>query len=80
MGMAIGIALTAAIVTSQMGNAIDVLGTGTAVLAAQPAAELVAGMALAMRAALVLTLIGAALSWFFRDEPSKKVERSGSGG
>ena len=73
LGMAIGIALTAAVVTSQMGSAVSALD-GQGALAAQPAAELVAGMSLAMRIAVVLTLVAAALSWFFRDEPQQTVE------
>ena len=79
VGMAVGIALTAAVVTSQMGGAVGMLD-GTGVLAVKPAAELLAGMSVAMRVAVALTMAAAALSWFIRDERPAGVESRGPGG
>jgi predicted MFS family arabinose efflux permease len=73
VGMAIGIALTAAVVTSQMGAEVGALD-GVGLLAPVPSAELLSGMSLAMRVAVVLSLVAAALSWFLRDEHPTMVE------
>lgn len=74
VGMMLGIALTAAIVTSRMGVSAGALDQ-TGLLGPLVAAKLIAGMSLAMRVSAVLALIGAALSWFLRDDTASKVER-----
>ena len=67
VGMALGIALTAAIISARMGGMAAALAQGGPLPG--PAANLlVGGMASAMRAAVVLALAGAGLSWFFRGE------------
>jgi EmrB/QacA subfamily drug resistance transporter len=67
VGMAVGIAMTAAVVAASMGPAADAL-SHAAPLTPIEAARLIDGMALAMRISVVLALIGAALSWFFHGD------------
>jgi MFS-type transporter involved in bile tolerance (Atg22 family) len=78
MGMAIGIALTAGLVALRMGASSAAL-TQTHPLADAVGRELVSGMALAMRVSLVLVLVGAGLSWFFRGNAQAQVEQAESG-
>jgi EmrB/QacA subfamily drug resistance transporter len=78
MGMALGIALTAAIVASHMGPTASAL-TQSGPLPDAVAQRLISGMALAMRVSAVLALVGAALSWFFRGEPAAHVEPANTG-
>jgi len=73
VGMMLGIALTAAIVTSRMGVSTGALD-GTGLLQPAVAAELIAGMSLAMRVSVALAIVAAALSWFFRGDVVAKVE------
>jgi EmrB/QacA subfamily drug resistance transporter len=67
VGMALGIALTAGIVTAALGSAAAVLDQ-TAHLTAGISDSLVAGMSTSMRVAVALALVAAALSWFFRGD------------
>jgi EmrB/QacA subfamily drug resistance transporter len=67
VGMAVGIALTAALVSLRMGPAAAALASSN-ILSPGAAAQLVDGMSLAMRVAVGVALAGAALSWFFRGE------------
>jgi hypothetical protein len=67
VGMALGIALTAGIVTAALGPAAAVLDQ-TAHLTAGISDSLVAGMSTSMRVAVALALVAAALSWFFRGD------------
>jgi EmrB/QacA subfamily drug resistance transporter len=75
VGMALGIALTAALVASHMGASAAALIKGGS-LPVSVANELVGGMAIALRVAAVLALFGAALSWFFRGEAHQQVEHA----
>jgi MFS family permease len=79
VGMALGIALTAAIITTRMGPASAALTASTALASAETAA-FVAGMSLALRTAAVLAAFAAAASWFFRGEESVEVEQLPLGG
>ena len=79
IGMMLGIALTAAIVTLRMGGSAGAL-EGTGLLDPKVASMLIAGMSFAMRVSAGLALVAAALSWFFRDDTASKVERERQGG
>lgn len=67
VGMALGIALTAALISLRMGPAAAALGD-TATLSASATSELISGIALAMRVGVAIALVAAALSWFLRGE------------
>jgi MFS family permease len=75
VGMALGIAMTAALVASHMGTSAAAL-TRSGPLPMAVASQLVGGMALALRVAAVLALFGAALSWFFRGDGHPQVEHA----
>jgi EmrB/QacA subfamily drug resistance transporter len=79
VGMMLGIALTAAVVTSRMGVSAAALD-GSGLLQPLVAARLVDGMALAMRLSAALALVAAAVSWFLRDDTASKVEQGRQGG
>jgi EmrB/QacA subfamily drug resistance transporter len=78
VGMAVGIAATAAIIAWKMGPTVDALGR-PGMLAPEEAAKLVTGMATALRVAAVAAAIAAALSWPFRDDVTPEVERGEQG-
>jgi predicted MFS family arabinose efflux permease len=65
VGMAIGIALTAAIVGASLGG--EGLPAGASTVPEQVAEAFVDGMSTAMRVAAGLALVGAAISWFGRN-------------
>lgn len=67
VGMAIGIALTAAIVGSALGGAG--LPSGSGALDAATAATLVGGMSAAYKTAAGITLVAAAIAWVGSDRP-----------
>jgi EmrB/QacA subfamily drug resistance transporter len=67
VGMAVGIAFTAAVVGGVMGKLSPELTAGGA-MPGSASSALISGMALAMRVSVVLAVIAAALSWLFGDE------------
>ncbi len=77
LGMALGIAMTAMIVALHVGSAG--IPEGSATLAPNEAARLVAGMAASLRVSAALSLVAAALSWLFHAESRRQVEPSGTG-
>jgi EmrB/QacA subfamily drug resistance transporter len=79
VGMALGIALTTAIITSRMGADSAALTASTA-LSSADTGTFIAGMHLALRTAAVLAAVAAAASWFFRGEESVEVEQLRQGG
>jgi EmrB/QacA subfamily drug resistance transporter len=79
VGMALGIALTAAIITTQMGSAAAALTVSTA-LSAADTATFVTGMAVALRTAALFAIVAAAASWFLRGEEAIEVEQLRPGG
>lgn len=79
VGMAVGIAVTTAVVGWQMGPMVSALARPET-LTGQEAAALSAGMAAALRVAAAAALSAAILSWPFRAEARSEVERGGQGG
>jgi EmrB/QacA subfamily drug resistance transporter len=79
VGMALGIALTAAIITTRMGSAAAALTASTHMSLADTGA-FVAGMAVALRTAALFAIVAAAASWFLRGEEAIEVEQLRPGG